>query len=312
VTDAARRPPYRVAYLAGTSYCGSTILAMLLDSHPRVVSIGEAGLNRRTRREGRTAPPCSCGVALEHCAFWRDIFAAVRGDGFAFGPAEWSNDYRYLNPLVHRLLSQYSSWKAVQLFQRVAEAALPWHRQRVQHAHRVNVSLVRRVLQRAGADVLVDTSKAPMRLHHLLNIPDLEVRLIHLVRDVRAYAEAARRRGRTLAAAVDEWTTLHRGVEAIARRLPAERVLRLRYEDWAADAAHVVPDVHRFIGVPPLAPPPTIDATAHHVLGNRLRMDGELRVTLDQKWRQRLSVGDVMTVLARAGAMHEQFGYSSR
>jgi hypothetical protein len=36
-------PPLGVLYLAGVSYCGSTLMSSLLNAHPQIFSIGEMG-----------------------------------------------------------------------------------------------------------------------------------------------------------------------------------------------------------------------------------------------------------------------------
>ena len=77
-----------VVYVAGLSHSGSTLLHMMLASHPRAVGLGEAfktlapgpsGLARsRSRR-------CTCGKAMEDCPFWGHAAARVpSGDDASF------------------------------------------------------------------------------------------------------------------------------------------------------------------------------------------------------------------------------------
>ena len=55
--------------------------------------------------------------------------------------------------------------------------------------------------------------------------------------------------------------------------------------------------------------PQPLSATAHHVLGNSMRMAGGIRIRVDQTWRQRLDDTEVATVLGVAGDLNGALGY---
>ena len=67
----------RIIYIAGASHSGSTLLDMMLNAHPEIISVGEVlKLNRikvaKTGRVKRTR--CSCGSAtLLQCEFWSRV-----------------------------------------------------------------------------------------------------------------------------------------------------------------------------------------------------------------------------------------------
>jgi hypothetical protein len=304
--------PSRVTYLTGTSYCGSTLLALVVDSHPQVASIGETSFRRKTQQRGRARQVCSCGQPIRTCPFWTRLFEGVQRQGYQFDVRHWTNDYRYLHPMAHRVLSTYSRRPAVRFLQRAAELLLPGHRAKIERANRVNVALVRTVLDLTGADVFFDTSKGALRLHYLLTVPELQVNVVRLVRDVRAFVESARRRGRALEDAVHEWASYHQGMERLAGRLPPERLLTVRYEDLCRDPGAWLNRLYWFMGVAEIGPPATVESAEHHVLGNRIRLNGNLRITLDEKWRDSLSRADQDRILAVAGTLNEQLGYTAQ
>lgn len=303
--------PLRVTYLSGTSYCGSTLLALVVDCHPQVASIGETSFSRKAQQRARARQACSCGQPVRVCPFWTRVFDGVQQQGHQFDVLHWTNDYRYLHPWLHRVLSTYSQQPAVQLAQRAAQVLLPGHRAKIDRANRVNVALVRTVLNITGADVFFDTSKGVLRLHYLLQVPELDVRVVRLVRDVRAFVESARRRGRALDDAVDEWTSYHESMERLAGRLSPERLLTLRYEDLCREPDTWLKRLYRFMSVAEIEPPATIESGEHHVLGNRIRLNGTLRIRLDEKWRNSLAQDDQERILAMAGLLNERLGYAS-
>ena len=67
---------HEVIYIAGTPYTGSTLLSMLLNAHPQLVSIGEA--EGPTRRTDRGSYVCSCESPIAECAFWQRVGVEMR------------------------------------------------------------------------------------------------------------------------------------------------------------------------------------------------------------------------------------------
>ena len=304
------RDRLRVVYVAGSGHTGSTMLAMLLDSHPRIASVGEVAVKPAIRRRGDYADQrCSCGESIARCAFWQDVFQAVNRQGFQFSATDWSNDYRCDNPLLHKVLTRNSGYRAVRTFQRWAAAHLPVHRARMAHIHKVNVAFVRAVLEIARADVFVDTSKGATRLHHLMSVPELDISVVRLVRDARAYAASAKRRGKSVREAARTWRRDQLLITEVTSALPADRQFTVRYEDLCSNLRGTLRRVHEFCGVEPMTVSGELVSTEHHVLGNNMRQQGAIQVRLDETWRSQLGHIEQQEVMKIAGAMNQAFGY---
>lgn len=54
-----------VLFIAGLSHSGSTVLNVVLGTHPRMVGVGEARRSVRTPDQGQ----CSCGETAQNCPF---------------------------------------------------------------------------------------------------------------------------------------------------------------------------------------------------------------------------------------------------
>ena len=70
-----------VAYILAASHSGSTLLAMLLASHPDVCTTGEL------KAQSLGDPDkyrCSCGALIRQCEFWNDIAARMASRGHVF------------------------------------------------------------------------------------------------------------------------------------------------------------------------------------------------------------------------------------
>ncbi len=299
----------RVGYLAGSGHTGSTLMALLMDAHPQVVSVGETSFKPSNRRRRRFSLPCSCGKTFAECPFWTEVFARVRSKGFDFGPRAWTNDYRYQNRWLHRALTRYSGHSAVRYLQRKSLRWLPVHAQRLQRIDRVNVAFIEAALETSNSQVFFDTSKRPVRLERLAAIREIDLRLIILVRDVRGFTGSAKRRGLDIEREAWTWRLEYQTVKEISQSLPANRTMLLRYEDVCVDPAGQLMSLHRFLGVEPLAPPEVLHPHQHHVLGNRIRLQKSLRVRASSSWEEMLTPAEVKTVVGIAGDINARLGY---
>ena len=304
-------PPLRVVYLAGSGHTGSTLLALFMDAHPQMVSVGETSFKLKLQGAAGARLTCSCGASYVDCQFWQDVFSRVREAGYELNAAEWSNDFRYRHWLAHRLLTRYSARTSLRVFQDTAAAVLPWHRARINRVRRVNVEFIRAALQVARADVFFDTSKLAVRLKHLLETPELDIKVVRLVRDVRGYASSAKRRGGSVLDAATTWRKDLQCLDHITRSLPADRTMVLRYEDLCRDPGTWLRSLYGFCGVRAIEPPEFVISGEHHVLGNSMRKEKTIRIRLDESWRTSLTHDEQTRVLAIAGGYLEKLGYSA-
>lgn len=301
-----------VVYLAGSGHTGSTLLAMLADTHPAIASVGEIAVKPKIRRRGDSeTQKCSCGAAVAACPFWKDVFTRVRQQGLDLDARSWANDYRFENPLLHRVFTKDSSHATMRRFRRWAEERMPIYRSRTRRIDQVNVAFVRAVLDATGATVFFDTSKGTPRLARLLAIPAFDMKVVTLVRDVRAYAASARRRGQSLTDAAGTWRKDQLAIRELVSVLPPDRLTRIRYEDLCEDPAGTLRRLWTFCGVPQIDPATRVFSNEHHVLGNNMRMAGPIEVRLDQRWRRDLAPAEQSAVLRIAGPLHADFGYGA-
>jgi len=95
VCRAADAPRFPVVFVLGVAHCGSTLLGRLLGQHPQVLCVGEL---MRMDEAVAARLPCTCGVPVDECPFWRPRLAALR--------AETGLDYRRFGVDTYRRLAQ--------------------------------------------------------------------------------------------------------------------------------------------------------------------------------------------------------------
>jgi hypothetical protein len=303
--------PLRVVYVVGSSHSGSTLLAMLADEHPDVASVGETAIKPRIRREGRAATqPCSCGSTVHDCPFWQSIFYRVRLQDVHLDGSSWTNDYRFEDRWLDALLTRETSSQILLWLRRRVPGLVPAYRARIARIDRVNVAFIDAVLSHRSASVFLDGTKLLTRLVHLLQIPELNVKIVRLVRDVRGFAASAKSRGLSTVEAAQVWHKDQRAIARVLQTLPAESTLLMRYEDLCAEPGPTLQRLWAFCGVRPFEAPSSVQASDHHILGNRMRMEDTITIRLDESWRTRLTPIEHRDVLTVAGAMNRSMGYA--
>ena len=322
-------PTTRLVYILAASHSGSTLLALLLNGHPEVCSVGELKVNSlgdvsRYR--------CSCGRLILTCPFWDGVTRDVRETGIEFSLERPGTDFAAApSTAVRRLLKPLHRGPWFEAARDAVLGLFPVWRSHLPRTQAANTALMRALLVRAGKRVIVDSSKIGMRLKYLLRDPSLDVRVVRLVRDGRAvaltykdpaaFADSTRPELRgggmggareserlDMAAASREWRRSQEEAGAVLGRVDRSRWVQLRYEDLCRDTQGELRRVFSLLGVATDLPI-TLRGSEHHVVGNGMRLDDSREVRLDERWRESLSPTDLETFERVAGETNRRLGY---
>jgi len=322
----------RLVYVLAASHSGSTLLSMLLGAHPQIATIGEMKMPAGAMGD-LSRYRCSCGSLIQECCFWTQIKGGMAVRGFEFDLARAGTDYRMAPSLYVRcLLGPMHKGAVLEVVRDVALGLSPTWRKHMAMAHRRNAALASTVLEMTGAQTVVDSSKVGIRLKYLLRNPDLDVKVIRLIRDGRAVAltymdpagfadakDPARRGGGmggnreeerlTMAQAAYEWRRSVEEAEYILRYLPQSRWIEIRYEDYCREPESTLNRLHEFLGVEARGQPKQFRSAQQHVVGNGMRLDTTCEVCLDERWRKVLTEGDLKVFDRISGTANRRYGY---
>jgi len=301
--------PARYALIAGTSFCGSTLLAMLLNSHPEMASISE--MQGPMGPEG-DAYRCSCGAVLRDCRFWQQVAEQVRRHAPHFSLERWDFLYelggtRVARQLLTRSLraNRLDRWRDALVRRRAA-----WRR-RLRAIGANNEAFIDGVLAVTGKRVFIDATKDPLRARFIDQTTRFRPLVIHLVRDAPGFVNSyVKNTGGSATRGIRLWKRMAAHCRRLARELPAERMLRLRYEDLCTAPARELERITRFLGTAPY--PANWDPTTvpHHLIGNRMRLRPLQEIRLDESWRAQLPASTRGRVERRTAAWRRSFGYA--
>lgn len=303
----------RMAYIAGISYSGTTLLAFLLNAHPDCSSIGEG--TGMIRGVDFSDYRCSCGELLVECAFWKAMERRLHELGYPmeiYRAGLWethfqSHSNRYLNlALIRSLRSRFLN----RMRDAVVSHIGPVRRGLERTAH-LNWAFARAVLDLTGKAVFVDSAKDYVRAQLLSRLPNLDVRCIHLVRDARANAVSLMKRQseRDVGLAARQWRRVNNETDRVRRTMPADRWLRVRYSDLCADPQGVMDRISKFMGVRPAPLPGDFRAVENHIIGNSMRIKGSGQIREDRSWEGRLSEADLRVIARICGRLNREFGF---
>ena len=216
------RSAVKVITFAGAGRSGSTLLARLLGELDGFVNIGEATAYWLDDQVRQRQIPCGCGRAVAECPFWRDVLW-----GHAVEPGSGSSHLLRLRS-VPLLLSPVKPAPARRRLDDLTAAAR---------------SLLCTVAERHRGRVIVDSSKNPALSYLLRRAPDIELHVLHLVRDPRAFVSSrfsSKAYLGRLPPFKATWVWLARNLATELLLAGGPRHRRIRYEDLVADPGGTV------------------------------------------------------------------------
>ncbi len=162
------REKIKVLYIAGSGRSGTTLLARLLGEIHGFLNVGEAVRYFFHQQMRQTDIPCGCGLPVLECPFWKDIIPMVPADLPAAGQQ------------LLRMRRFLTLWRR-------NGAGLTADERRILDT---TASVYREIVKKSGCDIVVDSSKHPANALLLSLIPEIELSVVHVVRDPRRVVES--------------------------------------------------------------------------------------------------------------------------
>lgn len=320
----------RLAYILAASHSGSTLLAMLLGAHPQACTVGEL----KGVRENRETYRCSCGSLIRECDFWMRVNAAMTRRGFHFDITEAGTNIQQAGQWhLQRLMDPLHRGPLLEFVRDTALCALPGWNSHLRRSQRRNAALASALLEVSGARIVIDSSKVGLRLKYLLRNPDLDVRVLRLIRDGRGvslthtnpaeFADAADPRLRsggsglvrpnfrlTMHEAALLWRRSNEEADHVAASLRPSQYMEVRYEELCQRPDETLESVCRFLEITPMSPRNDFRQRKQHIVGNGMRFDTTSEVRLDDRWKTHLTDADSAIFDRLAGDLNRKYGYA--
>jgi Sulfotransferase family len=256
---------------------------------------------------------CGCASPFHACDFWQrtlEHFTAQLPTGAS--PRAYAEKVISLRRCVERL-----RYMPFLLRPQLTPAA---YRHRLESYRETLRMLYESVAAAGDARIVVDSSKEPVYAYVLAGVRDIDLRVLHLVRDSRAVAYSWQRhvsrpeihwteremRRYTLWQSASQWNLKNGLAEVLrARGVP---VSRLRYEDFVAAPSETLRRRLDDLGLPTRRSP--LAGSWHSVSGNPVRFRGEAHtLKLDREWEVRMPRRKRVAVTAATAPLLLRYGY---
>jgi len=302
----------KILYIAGAGRSGSTLLEMILGNIPGHFSVGEIlefwGLVSHQDQV------CGCGESFKACPFWSQI---IRG----FTENEHFDVHQIL-----RLKAQLDRTRSLTILK---FSSIATHEKMKQYQDWVKL-LYDQVSKASGDRVIVDSSKTPAHLYILSQIPEIELSVLHLVRDPRAVAYSWKKRTKidpqfaSDEARMDErsylnsmlrWSLENYFIEVFSKDV--KNYVRMRYEDFAEQPYRRLVIALNKMGFPTanadlafLKTSPINLKPTHSVGGNPVRFSQINAIKNNEDWKKQLSGFQKTYLRLIALPLMIRYGYS--
>lgn len=304
-------PKLPVLFIAGAGRSGSTLLERVLGQVKGAFAAGE--LYWIWSRAWRSMI-CECGQPSQECEFWRAVLFE------ALGPK-----HEAVRTQVGRLSSRVLRHRFAPLI------AVSRRRAEYMEISTRVAALYRGIRAVSGASTVVDSTKSGYWGLVISAAGEVDLRVVHLVRDPRAYAYSwTRPRGlphlpsstmsvRSTTRSLAMWLMLNTEAELLKCRLSQKTVLLL-YEDFVGDPVTLTTRIVAFAGldsagVPALFAGRTLinDGAGHAIAGNPMRAArGPLHIAPDDEWRSGTSRGARLLASVFAEPLWHHYQASNR
>jgi hypothetical protein len=320
----------RLVYILSASHSGSTLLALLLNAHPEICTVGELKASSLGDVERYR---CSCRRTIRECPFWNRITEEMAKRGMEFDIAQTGTDFRFgASPYALKLLQPLFRGGVFEWLRDMLLRLSPRWRTQLPIIQSKNAALMGTVLSQAKKKVIVDSSKLGLRLKFLLKNPQLDIKILRLVRDGRAvsltymdparFADAQRVEFRggghggdrnaerlTLEQAAREWRRSNEEAEALLGSVDRTRWMEVRYETLCREPENTLKGIFAFIDVDRSCVNLDFRSAEHHIIGNGMRLDSSNQIKTDERWRLFLTESQVSIFDQLAGSMNRSLGY---
>jgi len=283
--------PVRVLYIMGTARSGSTILDTVLGNHKNVESVGELinlPINGWCNNEY-----CACGSRANNCPYWSGVQDKwMRSTGL-------SDFHEYIN--LHNTMAQL--WQRFRVFRTPDRSSVEFKK----YAY-LTMSLYKEIQAASGKEIIVDSSKNPLRAYLLSLIPGIDLRVVHLVRDARGVAWSKKKaykknekdgvqkdlKSNYIWYTAINWDRINLRCEWVRKKLDPKFSIKISYEEFVKEPRNTLNRIGELIDVDYSDVATNIEenrtmTVGHTVAGNKLRMSSNIQLKLDEEWKHGLS-----------------------
>lgn len=281
----------KILYIGGYGRSGSTILEQTLAKYCNASALGE--VRYVWERGYKNNQLCGCGEKFLDCNFWSNVIdktlqdTGISGDKIIELWTEYVDNKINLIKLLNPVFSNRKDTKKLEILSEIIN------------------SFYNHAFIESGNNLLIDSSKVPQYAYLVSMIKNVDLHVVHLVRDSRAVAYSWQRKKirpeihwkkeymptHNIFGSSIEWNLINLGISL--KKKSYKSYTLMRYEDFVADPLGSVKIVQKAIGISEVN---TSDINSeftikkyHTVSGNPIRFKNKnVKIIEDNEWKHQL------------------------
>ncbi len=263
-----------VVMIVGDGHSGSTLLDLIMDSHSKIVGVGE--LSHYCKYINTEKGICSCGVMIADCTFWKNVFSSTDCSNckisYRGGLDFLLNNKKYIDAGGSRVdIEKYVN---------------------------STEKIYKNILKFSGKKVVVDSSKSPDRAESIIrHNKTLDIVLIHLVRDGRGVVYSNIKLGRPSLFFIKKWGIINFKIEIIKKRNKNKKNIFISYEDFVKNPERVLKYILNQVDLSFEDKMLNFRDNIHHQSSGNFNLrittkNKNSEIKLDKKWKRKMPLKD--------------------
>ena len=257
----------KLIYIAGTGHSGTTLISLIIGSSKNCLPLGELHFLQEYKKSSKKFL-CDCGKPLEQCEFWSKIVYNVDTNKlFLLNDSLWNKVKFILSVLFYPLtkpnFKKYTDSKLYQLITNHPEC---------------------------NGKIVVDSSKVIRRMCYLSTLSDIDLKIVHCVRDCRGVICSYERKGQNWAKTFMVWLLTNSILSIIkSKGFIKSNYIRLSYDQFTVDPIKFIRKINRKfeLNISENFLDEINNAQYHIFAGNRLRKRKISSISRDISWNSK-------------------------
>lgn len=274
----------KVVYIGGIEHCGSTFLGVILDQHPSLICVGELSLTPEVGWAGNSNDSCSCGKYITECGFWNNVKIFREGHSL------------FDNKSLIRIMNRFDRNLALPkvILNRLIRT------RKFSDYLTSNEELFYSISKTSRKSGVVDTSKRVSRGMALSLSKQIDLRVIHLVRDSRAVAFSSGNEKRKIKVkwwvSAIRWSLINLALMSIKNIFGKDRLMLVKYEDLLSNPLDIISSIGKFVDIDLNSIAQKVSnkellRIRHLAVGNIfLEKTNQIRINTQENWRDKMPV----------------------
>jgi hypothetical protein len=239
----------KLIYIVGSGHCGSTLLDMILGAHSKVFGAGEI---QNLKFENK----CACLKYISDCEKWKSLKGKINPENLTI--------FRDKINFLKNSDNFYFLKNKKNILDNI-------------------------IKNNPEIEFIVDSSKDIDRLEFLLKYSNLDIYVIHLVRDGRAVSWSYIRKYKKVFPWIFKWFLSNLKIEIFKKRHSKKKLIFIKYENFIEDPEKEIKKILRLINLDYKKSMLKFrNRNQHQVGGNRMRLGSSNTIKKDMEWKGKM------------------------